>query len=595
MTTTTTVGQMLLNDALPPTHQIHGQTSKKDLMVLMSDLAKTDPATYVKTVSKLKAVGDRVITGSGITVGLDDIEPEYKGRDAILKPALARMRETKDHQKRVDIIVETQKKMLEHTRSHPGQMTVMAVSGARGKLPQLMRTVASPIAVVDENKNTIPWMIGRSFSEGLTGPDAWAEMTEARRNVVEGQISVTEPGAMSKMFVNTMSDQIITMPDCGTTNGILMDASDSQIMDRYIAGTNELVTPRVAMRLRKEGGQVKVRSPLTCEASDGVCQRCQGLNEKGQVHTVGTNVGIRAAQSLSEPLTQMVLGAKHALGVAETKGKTLEGLHGVKQLVEVPESFFNKATLAAKPGHVTKIETAPQGGNYVYVNSSQYYVPPNLSVLVKKGDQVDAGDVLSDGIPKPDELVAYKGLGVGRKYLTDALYGVYSRNGIDIDKRHLETLAKTDLNYVRIMDNDSPELGVMRGDIVNYNKFRQSIADHSMTVPTSEALGQYLGNNLLHHTAGTEITSAVLQDFKKQGIKNIPVAPRVPQHEMIMKPIARTPLLRPDWLARMGHRHLKQSLLEGAAFGEASDIHGTHPIPAFTFGAEFGQGSRGHY
>jgi hypothetical protein len=64
---------------------------------------------------------------------------------------------------------------------------------------------------------------------------------------------------------------------------------------------------------------------------------------------------------------------------------------------------------------------------------------------------------------------------------------------------------------------------------------------------------------------------------------------------MIMKPIARTPLLNPDVLARMAHRNLKQTLLEGAAFGERSDIAGYHPIPAFIFGAEFGQGPQGRY
>lgn len=592
---TTTVGQLLLNDVLPASHQVTGQMTKKDMHRLMTDLAKTDPGLYATTIRKVKEVGDLVTTQMGITVGLDDIEPDYIARDAILKPALARMKTTKDASKRVDIIVETQKKMLEHTRNHPGQMTMMAASGARGKMPQLMRTVASPVAVVDANKNTIPWMIGRSFSEGLTAPDAWAEMTEARRNVVEGQISVTEPGTAAKLFVNTMSDQIITMPDCGTSNGIMLDADDPHIMDRFLAGTNELVTPIVARTLRQKGDNIKVRSPMTCEASDGVCQRCQGLSEKGQVHTLGTNLGMRSAQAMSEPLTQMVLGAKHATGVAKKKDLTLDGLHGVKQLVEIPESFVNKATLASKPGQITKVEKAPQGGSYVYVDTKQHYVPPQLSVLAVKGARVEAGDVLSDGIPKPDELVAYKGLGVGRKYLIDALYGVYSRNGLDIDKRHLEILAKTDLNYVRIMDDDSPELGVMRGDIVDYNKFRRSIAEQAETVPVDQSVGQYLGNNLLHHTAGTTITPSMVADLKKRGIQNVPVSARVPRHEMIMKPVARTPLLRPDWLARMGHRNLKQTLLDGAAFGEQSDIHSTHPIPAFIYGAEFGQGPKARY
>ena len=334
---------------------------------------------------------------------------------------------------------------------------------------------------------------------------------------------------------------------------------------------------------------------MTCEAPHGVCQRCQGLDEKGQAHTIGTNVGMRAAQALSEPLTQMALNAKHAVRTVGSKNTVLSGLAGMRQLTDIPQSFLHKATLAGQPGRVTRIAAAPQGGHYVDVDKQQHYVPPSLKIAVKEKDVVEAGDRLSTGIPKPDEVVQYKGLGAGRQYLVDSLYDVYSGSGIDVDKRHLELLAKTDLNRVRIMDEDSGDLDVMRGDIVDYNRFRASIAAQSKMMNVSDAVGSTLGDSVLHHTAGTHITPTLAREFKRRGISRVPVAPRVPKHEMIMKPIARTPLMSPDVLARMAHRNLKQTLLEGAAFGDRSDIHGTHPIPAFVFGAEFGTGPAGRY
>jgi DNA-directed RNA polymerase subunit beta' len=595
MARTVPMGQLLLNSVLPSSHQIAGKTSKKDLKKLLIDLARTDPEEYVRAVSDLKRVGDEVTTDTGITVGLDDIEPDYARRDKILEPALERIRKTKDKSERVRLINDTQKQLMEVTKYHPGQMTMMATSGARGKLAQLMRTVGSPVAVVDDKNKTIPWMISKSFAEGLKAPDVWAEMTESRRNVVESNLAVSEPGEVGKLLVNTMSDQLVTLPDCGTSNGVLMDPSDPNIHDRYIANTNELITPQVADRLRHDGRPVVVRSPMTCEAPHGVCQRCQGLDEKGQVHTVGTNVGMRAAQALSEPLTQMALNAKHAVRTTGSKNTVLQGLSGFRQLTDIPQSFFNKATLTSREGKVTDIKAAPQGGHYVHVEDQPYYVPPALQVAVKPGARVEPGDRLSTGIPKPDEVVKYKGLGAGRRYLVDSLYDVYSGSGVDVDKRHLELLAKTDLNRVRIMDEDSGDLDVMRGDVVDYNRFRASIAAQSKMMKVSDAIGSTLGDSVLHHTAGTRITASLARDLQRHGITQVPVAPRVPKHEMIMKPIARTPLMNADVLARLAHRNLKQTLLEGAAFGDRSDLHGTNPIPAFVFGAEFGTGPSGRY
>lgn len=595
MATTTTVGRLLLNNVLPPSHQITTDTSKGDLKKLLMDLARTDPKQYVQVVTDLKRVGDEVTTDLGITVGLDDIEPDYARRDAILKPAIDKIRTLKDDKKRIALINATQQRLMESTKLHPGQMTQMATSGSRGKLSQLMRTVGSPVAVVDAKQNTIPWMISRSFSEGLPSPDVWAELTESRRNVVESNLSVSDPGEVSKLLVNTMSDQLITEPDCGTKNGIIMDTEDPNIRGRYLAQTGEFITSRVADQLEKKQDQVMVRSPMTCEASHGVCQKCQGVDELGQVHTVGTNVGMRSAQALSEPLTQMALNAKHAVRTVGSKNTVLHGLAGMRQLTDIPQSFFNKSTLASQSGKVTDVSAAPQGGHYVSVNDQQHYVTPALRVLVKPGAIVEAGDRLSSGIPKPDEIVRYKGLGAGRQYFADALYDVYSDSGVNLDKRHLELLAKTDLNHVRIMDTDNGDLGVLRGDVVNYNRFRAAVAAQSETRKVEDAIGEVLGNNVMHYTVGTRITPTLAAEFKRRGITRVPIAPRIPRHEMIMKPIARTPLLNPDVLARMAHRNLKQTLLEGAAFGDSSNIHSTHPIPAFIYGAEFGTGARGRY
>jgi len=592
----TTIGRLLLNDVLPAGYQINDTTPKKALNEKMVALAKSDPKLYVDVIGKLKKVGDAVTTDSGITVGLDDIEPDYVERDSILEPALIQIKKTRDINKRKALIDATQQQLLQSTRKHPGQMTTMALSGARGSLAQLMRTVGSSVAVVDDQGQTIPWMISKSYAEGLKAPDAWVAMSEARRNAVETYTSVAAPGEMSKILVNNMSDQLITMPDCKTKNGVLIPITEAQ--DRFDAQTGELITAAVIRNrtTRQENPVIiKVRSPMTCEAPDGVCQKCYGLNTRGQVPTLGTNVGMMAAHAMGEPLTQMALNAKHATRTSQSQRAVLDGMAGFKQLTEIPQSFFNKATLATQAGNIEQIKKAPQGGHYVFVNKHEHYVPPNLDVRVKKDQIVEAGDVLSDGIAKPDELVRYKGLGTGRQYLVDQLHGLYNRQGLDMDRRHFEILAKTDLNYIRMLDKDSPSLGMIRGDVVDYNRFRRLLAQKSKVVPIDAAQGRFLGDNVLHHTAGTPLTAALVKELRQQGITQVPTAPEVPQHEAVMKPMSRTPLLHPDLLGRLGHRNLKNTILEGAAFGEMSNIHGTHPVPAFVFGEQFGQGPQGRY
>jgi DNA-directed RNA polymerase subunit beta' len=595
------MGRLLLNDVLPSSHHISSNTSKKQLNTMMADLARKDPHRYAQTIGDLKRVGDAVATDEGLTIGLDDIEPDYALRDKVLEPALAQIKKTRDSKKRVALIEQMQGRLLDGLKKHPGQGTAMTYSGARGKPGQYLKTVSTPVAAVDDQNEIIPWVISKSYAEGLKSPDAWIAMAEARRNAVESNISVSAPGEVNKLLIGNMSDQLITLPDCGTTNGVAMYADDPHLLDRYLAqsiggvSAGTIMTAQLAAKLK--GKTLVMRSPMTCEAPGGVCQRCYGLNTKGQVPQVGFNVGMIAAHAMGEPLTQMTLSAKHATRTAgsEAQKTALSGLTGFKQLTEIPQSFFNKATLASHAGNVTAVKAAPQGGHYVHVDEQEHYVPPQLGVRVRRGAPVEAGDALSDGIPKPDEVVKHKGLGAGRRYLVDQLHGIYDRQGIDLDKRHLELLAKTDLNYVRIMDQDSEDLGVMRGDVIDYNRFRAAVSKDAKKVAVTDAIGSTLGDNALHHTVGTRVTPTIARELARSGVKRVQIAPRIPVHEPIMKPISRTPLLHPDWLAKLGHRNLKNVILEGAAFGELSDVHGRHPVPAFVFGEEFGAGSKGRY
>jgi len=332
---------------------------------------------------------------------------------------------------------------------------------------------------------------------------------------------------------------------------------------------------------------------MTCELNDGVCQHCYGQNERGKLHKLGTNIGIRSAQAITEPLTQFTLSAKHGVRTGGETKPGITGLKGLRQFLEIPKTFMNKAALSSTDGKVSKIEKAPQGGHNIFVGTNSFYVPPHLQPSVHIGQTVRPGDALSNGIPMPNEVVQYKGLGAGRKYVVDKLYDIYQDQGADLDKRHFEVLARTHLNQVQI-DND-PEKRFYPGEIVNYSTLQKSLSEDTKDVALRAANGQVLARGYLQHTAGTIVTPEIIDDLKQQGIKTVEVATKPPVMSFHMQPITSNPLLNPDWMARLGHRKLKASILEGAHFAQKADIHGTHPVPAFAYGKEFGTGPKGRY
>lgn len=600
-----TFGQFLLNEAIPQDYRTEGPLTKKKLFNSMLRLAKDNPEQYVKTITQVKKLGDEFATMEGISVGLDDIAPIYKDRDAITRTALDKVKKAKTQDERVKIISDTQDKLLDHAMKHPGTMGDMARSGSRGNALQLMRAVGAPAAAADEKDRIQPWLIVRSYSEGLRPSEWWATNREARMAAVKSNIEVTEPGDLSKILVNNTSDQVITVPDCGTHNGLSFSVDDTHCLDRFLAkpvgvfAYNEQVTPRVIAQLKKQNiAQVIVRSPMTCEADAGICQKCMGVNVTGQLNRIGENVGIRASHAIGEPLTQLALNAKHGVRVSGSNPLDVSGLEGFRTILESPASFKNKAALAPVDGRVTAINKAPQGGHYFVIGKETVYAAPGLEPIVKVNDSVHAGDALSQGVPKPDEVVKLKGLGSGRQYLVTQLSKIYKDSGIDADRRHFEVLAKANLNYLRIEDvddKDAADHGLIRGDVIDYNKFRNVVSSKTEELPVDSAIGRHLGEGALYHVAGTLITQPIANELKRANIRKVKVTIKAPLVSPIMAPATRNPLLNPDWAVRLGHRYLKQTLLEGAQEGHKTNIHGTHPVPGILFSTEFGEGNSGRY
>jgi DNA-directed RNA polymerase subunit beta' len=596
-----TFGQYLVDTALPEKYRGRGTLTKTKLHDVLLDVAKNNPDQYGSTVTSLKRLGDELATLEGMSLGLDDIATG-SSRNTILAPYVTRYRRASGPAKE-KVLLEAQNAILDYTKKHPGSMNEMVRSGGRGSTGQLMKIVGGPVLAREEHDRITPWLIEKNYAEGLKPSDAWVAGNEARINTIKSNLAPADSGDFAKILVNNMGDKLITMPDCGTKNGIALPATDPAIIDRYLAvargsrPAGSLITPSIARRFDKNS-TVIVRSPMTCQAPNGVCQKCQGLSPTGKNHPIGTNVGMRAAQALAEPLTQFALNAKHGGRVTTEAGKEKrpEGITGIRQLLEMPKSFLHRAVLAQADGKVTRIEKAPQGGHYIWVDAKRLYADPGLRVTAHIGQRVEAGDALTDGIPKPDDIVRLKGLGHGRAHLVDMLHGVYQREAGGIDRRHLETLASSVMNHVKITDpGDENDGGFVKGDVINYNRFHAAMDGKRKNIPLKDAVGETLAHNTLHFTAGTRITPSMRDTLKARNIRTVDIATTAPQVAPVVRSASRTPLMNPDWMARLAHRYLKESLMGGAHRGDISDVSGTNPIPAYAAGATFGQGKDWRY
>jgi hypothetical protein len=133
------------------------------------------------------------------------------------------------------------------------------------------------------------------------------------------------------------------------------------------------------------------------------------------------------------------------------------------------------------------------------------------------------------------------------------------------------------------------------GEVVPYDKIRSRFTERTEKIDVSDAKGRILGAHVLHYGPGTEISKPMIDAIKGAGVKKVSVYPGALRVKPVVKPLTRNPLLDPDWMAKMSFRYLGQAVRESAAEGATSSIHGTHPVPAYVYGAAFGEGGEGQY
>lgn len=278
------------------------------------------------------------------------------------------------------------------------------------------------------------------------------------------------------------------------------------------------------------------------------------------------------------------------------QGVGYSGFDMLKRMATIPEVYRDKATVSEIDGRIEKIEKAPQGGEYVYVNDQRHYVPSGYDLLVKEGDEVEAGDQLSDGVISPADAVRLKGIGEGRRYFTERFTKAYRDSGYKTNRRNVEAVAKALINNVVVEDQDA-EGQMLPGDNVSYARWAWGYKPRTNSVQAapSKAIGKYLEQPALHYTIGTRITKRVADELNKFKVPSVlyndqPVGVR-PEMQSVVETTGQTD----DWMGRLATTYIGKRLIEDVQRGAESNSQGINPYPAVAKGTTLGQwGTLGH-
>lgn len=593
---TTTLGRELIRSKLPDKYKAYADRvlDKKSVTEMMTAIAQNDPDKYVDVLYDLDNLAQTVTSlyGRSAALPFEDlkISKGVRSLNAQLKAIIDKvldddsLTEKQKEDKITDLCYKYTKKVEDAVFADNDRRSTSFASqinsGSRGNKTQLMQMQFGNMGMKDALNRDMPYMMIDPYALGASPMGYWVSASSGRKGYYDVQAATGQSGYLGKRVTAATHDTIITEDDCGTTDtGIPFPANSSKNVGavllrpwhNYPAGT--IVTSKMVGEA-DEDEEMILRSPITCKSRTGVCAKCNGLGENGKFPGIGEYVSMNAARSFVEPMTQSSVGSKHKGGVGGRKVIDPEGedqptgFRSLERMFTVPKNFPGGAVLAPADGTVTNIQPAAQGGTYITVGPNTVYCSPARTVKVKVGDKMYAGDVLTNGIPNPAEIVGYKGLGEGRRYFTNKLNGILKDLGWGTDRRNIESFTRAFLNKVEITDPDGFG-NYLPGDIVDYSAVAADWEPRkeSVTTKVDKASNMYLEKPVLFYSIGTRITPEVQNTLKKYKFDDVTVSDKEPPFS--------SKFLRPTdslqhsqyWLPRLAGERLRDGLFDAARTG----------------------------
>ncbi|OHB11544.1 MAG: DNA-directed RNA polymerase subunit beta' [Candidatus Zambryskibacteria bacterium RIFCSPLOWO2_12_FULL_45_14] len=533
----TSVGRLLFNGILPKNYPfLNHEMDRKKMSELVDDLIEHYGIDNLPPImDKIKDFGFRYATHSGVTWGIGDIKiPE--GKKAIIE---------KGH-KEINIIVDNYKEGLlseseriqksvevwqniksEVEKLIPGTLDIrdsvydIAYSGARGSFPHFNQMAGMKGIIQNVSGEALEFPIVSCYKEGLTPLEYFITTHGSRKGLTDTALNTAKAGYLTRRLFDVAQDEIVTEEDCGTKEGTIIHKKTASgiemplsknIKGRFLAtdlldgaGTllfkrGHLITKTDAEIVDKASVEsVNVRSPLACKCTRGLCVKCYGVDlGNNKPVELGEAVGTVAAQAIGEPGTQLTMRTFHAGGIASAGGDITAGLPRVEEIFEkrkpkVPAIISHLDGIITEikaVGHDKLIVVVPEAGEVKGKKlDNEYTASVSRAVLVKTGQNVKKGDILTDGSVDLDELFRYAGREKTENYIIHEVSKLYELQGAAVSHKHIELIVRQMFGRRKI--RDAGDTRFTRGDIVEVSrltKINNQMKEKGLKEATADAI-----------------------------------------------------------------------------------------------------------
>ena len=462
----------------------------------------------------IKATGYKYCTTAGMTVSIADVQvPGTKqdllkqGQEAVDKVQMQYARGLITDQERYQSVIHIWEDITDKVSTamqdnfdEMNPIYMMSTSGARGNVSQLRQVAGMRGLMASTTGKTVEIPIKSSFREGLDSLEYFISAHGARKGLSDTALRTADSGYLTRRLVDVSQDIIVREDDCHTTEGLevyelkdgnqLIEPLQERLIGRYplndiidpktkevLCDTNTMINEQAADKIVEAGiTRVVVRSPMNCKTEHGVCAKCYGMSlATRKIVQIGEPIGTIAAQSIGEPGTQLTMRTIHSGGVAGVADIT-QGLPRVEELFEArkPKGLAIVSEIAGKVSiseeKKKKIVTVTSKED-----SKKYPIPFGSKLAVNDGDVIEAGDQLTEGSINPNEILTIKGPDAVHEYLVQEIQKVYRNQGVDINDKHIEIIARQMLKKMKVTDSGDSLL--LAGTLIDINKFNEINAE----------------------------------------------------------------------------------------------------------------------
>lgn len=549
----TSVGRIMLNDILPEELRfVNEELTKKEIDQLVAKMLRLKGQEETAAfIDRIKALGFKMASRSGISWGMDDLSVPEEKIQAMIKAeeevavingqyAMGLLTEEERKNRVIEIWNRTKNTIADAVKGSldkEGSVYTMVHSKARGSESVVVQMMGMKGLVAGPTGETIELPVKSSFKEGFNVLEYFISTHGARKGMADTALRTATAGYLTRRLVDVAQDIIVREEDCGDSEGSFIYREDSDRIGQSFAvrvegrtivedvinpETKEVIIKKGTLATKEDGiavekagiKEVKIRSVVTCKSKRGICKACYGVDlGRSELVQIGQAVGIVAAQAIGEPGTQLTMRTFHTGGVAGTD--ITQGLPRVEEIFECRPPK-GESIISEVDGTITEIVSENKKTLTIKIETTEgeikeYQVPNETTLIVSKGQLIGKGTQFNEGHIDLKKLYETMGREAIQRYVTGEIQEIYAAQGEGINDKHVEVIIRQMLSRVKVLEAGDTDL--LPGDIVEKDQFEEA-NEEAQKNKEEQAVGEQLIMGITKVSLSTEsfLSSASFQE-----------------------------------------------------------------------------------